>query len=180
MAKALVLYSSTTGNTEKVAHVLTESLREYPWQVDTLKADRNWQDDPTVINKYDLLCVGSFVQWSLPAPWLVAFLRSPEIPAGKVTPGPKCGVAFATYGGAHLGPREADVCLTFLEVLFEHLGFFAVDRLAIPGKFSKAINPLYYHPDLQNRPDKNDMGRVASFVKQLHQRPEIISLMGTY
>ncbi len=121
MAKALVLYSSSTGNSEKVAQVFTETLEQYPWQIDMVEVDQNWKlDASVVIDDCDLLCVGSSVHWSLPSPWFVKPLRSLEIPGGKVSPGPKCGVAFATYGGAHLGPREADVCLTFLEVLFEH------------------------------------------------------------
>lgn len=33
----------------------------------------------------------------------------------KVEPGPKFGIAFATHGGAHLGPREAEANLTLLE-----------------------------------------------------------------
>ena len=178
MAKALVIYSSETGNTEKVARALVQSFRQYDWQVDTFKIGRSWKEEPFVFSDYDLLCVGSHVHWSLPSPWLVELLRSPAIPSRQISTGPQCGVAFATYGGAHLGPREADVCLTYLEVLFEHLGFLTVDRLAIPGKIGKAINPQFYHPDLQNHPDKNDMGRIASFVKELHQRSELISLIG--
>ncbi len=178
MAKAVVMYSSETGNTEKVARGFVKSLLRYGWQVDNFKIGQNWKREPVTLNRYDLLCVGSQVHWSLPSPWLVELLRSPEIPSGRISPGPQCGVAFSTYGGAHLGPREADTCLTYLEVLFEHLGFKAIGRLAIPGKVGKALNPQFYHPDLHNRPDKNDMGRISSFVEELHRRSELISLIG--
>ncbi len=177
METALVLYASNTGNTEKVARVLIESLHQYGWQVTDYKIGSDWKTHPIDVNDYDLLCVGSHVHWSLPSPHLVELLRAPFINPTKITPGPKCGMAFATYGGAHLGPHEADACLTYLELLFEHLGFQALEHLAIPGKTGRRINPQYFHPDLQNRPDHDDLERVALFIEELHQCPELMALM---
>ncbi len=182
MGKALVLYASLTGNTDIVAQSLAAGLGDYGWLVDTRKIAKNWKKNSGVnqidFAAYDLLLTGSPVQWSLPLPWLVELLRAPVVPPNKIIPGPQCGVAFATYGGAHLGPREADPCLTYLEVLFEHLGFQCAGRLAIPGKIGAEENPLYFHSDLHKRPDENDLLFIKSFIDELHRREEIVSLLG--
>ena len=56
----------------------------------------------------------------------------------------------------------------------------AAEMLRSPEIPSGRISPghQFYHPDLHNRPDKNDMGRVVSFVEELHQRSELVSLIG--
>ena len=177
MATALVLYASDTGNTKLVAGAFTRNLSRQGWHVKSHHIGPDWQKQNIDIRACDLLCVGSFVRWSLPSPDLVELLRSPDIESVRITPGPKCGVSFATYGGAHLGPREADACLTYLEILFEHLGFQSLSHLAVPGKTGNCLNLQYYHQDLQNRPDQSDLVRVAAFVEELHQKPELVALM---
>ena len=178
MGSALVVYASTTGNTKRVAESIIQNLPQYGWQVESCQIDSRWQESTQHIDvrQFDLLCVGSPVHWSLPSPNVVEFLRHPAVDAARITPGPKCGIAFATYGGAHLGPREADACLVYLEILFEHLGFQSLEHLAIPGKSGKGLNPQYYHHDLHNRPDQRDLERVASFIKNVHQEPELAAL----
>ena len=182
MRRALVLYASLTGNTDIVAQALAAGLGDFGWLVDSRKIARNWKKNSTVnqidFAAYDLLLTGSPVHWSLPLPWLVELLRAPVVPSQKIIPGPQCGVAFATYGGAHLGPREADPCLTYLEVLFEHLGFQCAGRLAIPGKHGEEQNPFYFHNDLHKRPDQNDLQNISAFIEELHRREEIVSLLG--
>ena len=177
MNTAIVLYASNTGNTKRVAVAFIRELSRYGWQVKSHRIGSDWQAKDIDVMNCDLLCVGSPVQWSLPSPDLVELLRTPVIESTRIIPGPKCGVAFATYGGAHLGPREADACLTYLEILFEHLGFQSLNHLAIPGKTGNTLNPQYYHPDLHNRPDQSDLVRVAAFVDELHQKPELMALM---
>ncbi len=181
MKRALVLYASQTGNTDIVARAFAARLADHGWPVDTRKIAKNWKEqvgkNQIDFAAYDLLLIGSPVHWSLPLPWLVDLLRAPVIPPQKIIPGPQCGVAFATYGGAHLGPREADPCLTYLEVLFEHLGFQCTGRLAIPGKIGAMKNPLYFHSDLHKRPNENDLQYIRAFIDELQRCEEIVSLL---
>ena len=66
MVKALVVYDSMYGNTEKVAKALAVGLESGTVKVDIVKADTVKFDDLTTV---DLLCVGSPVHaWSASKP----------------------------------------------------------------------------------------------------------------
>lgn len=66
LGKALVVYDSVYGNTEKVAKALAKGLGDSGVSVDTLKADMVKFDELT---KYDLLAVGSPVHaWNVSKP----------------------------------------------------------------------------------------------------------------
>jgi flavodoxin len=173
MKKCLILYASNTGNTEKVALEIRKGFERHGWQADLKKIPKDYDPDKLDFDfcDYDFLCVGSWVNFSLPVQWLVDVLRAPDVPSRKVIPGPKCGAAFCTFGGGHLGPREADACLALLEVLFEHLGFASVGSIAIPGKFGNDPTPEWFYPDLQERPNTADLKRVSEFVDHFFDHP---------
>ena len=64
--KALVVYDSMYGNTEKIAEALAAGLENGMVEVDIVKADMVKFDD---LNAFDLLCVGSPVHaWSASKP----------------------------------------------------------------------------------------------------------------
>lgn len=66
MVKALVVYDSKYGNTEKIAKALAAGLESGMVKVDIVKADMVKFDD---LNAVDLLCVGSPVHaWSASKP----------------------------------------------------------------------------------------------------------------
>jgi flavodoxin len=60
--KALILYASMTGNTEKVALRFKQTFEKKGWQCDMVKVDKNIAANPPFNYKdYNFLCVGSYV-----------------------------------------------------------------------------------------------------------------------
>lgn len=55
--KALILYVSVTGNTEKIAKCFQEALEEMQWSVDLIKITNktNFVEEPVFFDAYDLL-----------------------------------------------------------------------------------------------------------------------------
>lgn len=168
MKKNLVLFASQTGNTEKVANVIHETFIEMGWDSKIFKYDMGLNPEKIDINfdEYDFICLGSPVYWYVPYdPFLWAIRKASHSDVYKVIePGPKKGLAFSTYGGAHLGPREAEACLTILEITYEHLGFKSAGSISIPGRYPNRPTPEWYYPDLYLRPNNEDLTRVKDFV----------------
>jgi len=72
--KALNLYFSSTGNTEKVAMKIKETLEELGHAVDTVKVTS--KDADVDILQYDLVFVGSGVYAQLPGKALMELYRA--------------------------------------------------------------------------------------------------------
>ena len=83
MVKALVVYDSVYGNTEKIAKALAAGLESGGVDVDVVKVDAVKLDE---LDKVDLLCVGSPVHaWSASKPMkeFLERLKSVESLSGK-------------------------------------------------------------------------------------------------
>lgn len=130
MQKALIMYASVTGNTEKVGFAFKEALEGMGWTVDTLKltGKTNFVENPIYFDEYDLLFLGSPIMAGLPSTLLGKNLGlTASIPPRMysdrlIMPGLRrpetedyapFGVVYATYGGASTGPKE---CLATLEI----------------------------------------------------------------
>ena len=67
--KALIIYSSITGNTEKIAEAFAETFREYNIEPTLMKLEGNYlgeQMDPPDTGAYDFLCLGAPVIAGIP------------------------------------------------------------------------------------------------------------------
>jgi len=66
--KALILYASITGNTEKVAEAFGAVCREYGFEADLVKITpkRDWDEHPVFVREYDLVLLGSPIIAGLP------------------------------------------------------------------------------------------------------------------
>jgi hypothetical protein len=76
--KCLILYSSNTGHTEKVAERFKSTFEKNGWECDIYKVRRKREDIfdlPYDFNDYDFLCVGSGIMSHLPYSEILSAIR---------------------------------------------------------------------------------------------------------
>jgi flavodoxin len=175
MMKVLNLYFSSTGNTQKVAMKIEETLKSLGHSVDTVRVTS--KDIDVDILRYGFVFAGSGVYGQLPGQSLLTLFRelrhkyakdgelklaSPRRPAAKA-------VVYCTYGGAHTGVSEAIPAVKYMGQLFDHLGYAIVGEWYIVGEYKGAG----YHEhsiagrlgDIRGRPHEGDLQDVGEKVK---------------
>jgi flavorubredoxin len=179
VGKAIVLFWTKNGNTEKVARRIFETLQKAGMQV---SIERIEKDTEVEYLDYNLIFLGAPVYHNLsPAP-VLSFLRktrrrdgvkilasAPEIPGVAAVP-------FCTFGGGHTGYSEAEPMLKNIGQYFEHEGIRVVDYIASVGFFPEAdlsYNTEGRFGDIRERPDEHDLlevgGRVRGILHRLHR-----------
>ena len=148
--KALILYVSVTGNTEKIAQCFQEALEEMSWTVDLVKITNktNFVENPIFFDEYDLLFLGSPIMAGLPSTLvgknlgltasmpprmysdrlIMPGLKRPESP--DYTP---YAVEFCTYGGTSTGPSECLATLAIEKLYLENLYIQTIGQFACLG-----------------------------------------------
>lgn len=181
--RGLIIYQSMTGNTEKVALRFKEVFEKKGWQCDIFKVDKKTDVDnlPLDFNGYDFLCAGSGVYMALPGREIVDIMfniahqtrRAGKIVRvhRKITPGPQKGIVFVTYGGTHLGPKEAGPSLSLLDLIIEHLRFKCIGRFSCPGGGGKRANPGGWYGDIRGRPNERDLLKAEIFLEEKLEEP---------
>ncbi|MHA1432067.1 MAG: flavodoxin family protein [Candidatus Freyarchaeota archaeon] len=146
--KVLNLYYSMTGNTEKVAKKIEETVRGLGYEVHTVKAAGKDELYASLLAKYH--------------------------GTGDINPGsPKrpqlnC-VVYCTYGGGHTGINEAVPAIKYMGQLFDHLGYNILAEWYIVGEY--ATENLTEHNihgrlgDIRGRPNESDLRKVTEKVK---------------
>jgi multimeric flavodoxin WrbA len=141
--KSFILYSSITGNTEKVALRFKKVFESKGWQCDSLKINRktNLKEIPYKLEDYDIICVGSPILAGLPTREMqdaigpgVLFRKFPGFPHIDEGYGQKKGIVFVTYGGFGRGPEEAIPTLALLKMKLEDIKIKCIGKFACPGK----------------------------------------------
>jgi flavodoxin len=172
--KALVIYWSATGNTEKVSRVIFETLEKACINTRILK-----MSDASNVEfyDYDLVFFGAPpYQFTVPEP-VMHFIKDKmkfHNERGDIKPtAPKISgkkaVIFCTYSGPHTGIREAIPAIKYMGQYFEHIGFTLVGEWYVVGEFHN--NELYSIRgalgDIRGRPDKKDLAKVRRSVNGL-------------
>jgi flavorubredoxin len=177
--KALVLFWTNNGNTEKVARRIHEALQKAGMEV---TIDRIHKDLEVEYLDYNLIFLGAPVYENLSPKLVLTFLHknrrrkgvellasAPEIPGVAAVP-------FCTYGGGHTGYNEAVPMLKHIGQYFEHEGIRVVDHIAMVGVFPEAdesYNTEGRFGDIRRRPDEHDLteveGRVRGILRRLHR-----------
>lgn len=178
MRKAIIMYSSITGNTQKVAERFGETLKKYNFEVslEKITPKRDYEAEPLFLDDCDLLCIGAPIIAALPYKELSAVVgwsgKHVELFKGSrpdpCVPGPmRVGVVFSTYGGTVAGTRE---CLPALALEKEYLqlyGFTPVGEFACPGK------QLRHGPvDEINMRLKIDIDDAQAMLQRFLEHPE--------
>ena len=173
----LNLYFSSTGNTEKVAKRIHDTVKALGHAVDTVKiADKTQEID---VLKYDVVFVGSGVYGQLPGKALVSLFRehiqkyakAGEVkPASPRRPSAYC-VVYCTYGGAHTGINEAVPAVKYMGQLFDHLGYTIVAEWYVIGEYKserlKKMSVGGRLGDIRGRPNEADLKDIEERVKGL-------------
>jgi hypothetical protein len=172
--KVLNLYFSATGNTEKVAMRISDTVEESGHAVDTLKVAG--KDTEIDILNYNFVFAGSGVYGQLPGTPLIELfkeLMQKYSKSGEVKPSsPRRPSAYAviycTYGGVHTGINEAIPAVKYMGQLFDHLGYTILAEWYIVGEYK--TERLQEHSvagrlgDIRGRPNEADLQDVAARV----------------
>lgn len=174
MLKALILYFSATGNTEKVAKAIRKSMRNAGVE----PVVKNVKEAEGVdLYDYDLVCLGApSYEWLPPRP-VQEFLRKKlseyrklgyvKLCAPKV-PG-KYALVFCTYSGPHTGISEAIPAGKYMRQFFEHFGFDVRGEWYIVGEFHgfEEYSTKGKLGDIRGRPNAQDLAKVESDTVEL-------------
>jgi flavodoxin len=175
--KALIIYYSATGNTEKVAQALRLGLEEAFMDVTVKKpqdaANVNYFD-------YDLVCIGSpSIQWQ-PAKPIDDFLKSKletHRKDGKIQPGApkiagKNALIFITFSGPHTGLDEATPAGKYIAQFFAHIGFTIVGEWYILSEFRGNMENSTKGKmgDIRGKPNAEDLLKIMQNATALAQK----------
>jgi len=169
--ESLVLYSSVTGNTEKVAKRIAETLRKKGRDVLVIKVGEETSVD---LLKYDLVFLGSAVHQWLPTKTMVNYVKrmlkyyfksGVIVPSSPVKPG-KYAVCFCTFSGPHTGISEAVPATKWMRAFLEHVGFTVLEEWHTIGEFknSKENSTLGRLGNIMGRPDERDLAEIENRV----------------
>ena len=169
-------YHSQTGNTEKIARKIDDTLYAMGHEVETLKVEKGMEID---FLKYDFVFVGSGVYQWLPGKPMLDILRGHRqkySDEGKICPCSPClpdkkAVIYCTYSGVHTGINEAVPAIKFTGQLFDHLGFVIIAEWYFIGDFKterlKHLNAVGRIGDITGRPDEHDLKEVEELVRAI-------------
>ena len=172
--KALVLYWSSTGNTEKVSRTIYETLKGQNISSSIMKIEEAKEIE---LLEYNLIFFGApSYTWLPPEPVQQFFkdkmklhhkrgdikLCAPRLPE-------KWAVVFCTYSGPHTGEREAIPACKYIGQFFEHLGFNVMEEWKIAGEFHGREEYSTRGPlgDTHGRPNAEDLLNVEKDVLRL-------------
>jgi hypothetical protein len=170
----LNLYFSTTGNTEKVALKIEETVQDLGHKINTLKI--TGKDTEVEILDYQFVFVGSGVYQQLPGKPLMELFREllqAYVKRGKIRssaprrPHSKT-VVYCTYGGAHTGVNEAIPAVKYMGQLLDHLGYTIVGEWYVVGEYkTERLRDRSMDGrlgDIRGRPNEEDLRQVAEKV----------------
>ncbi len=153
----LIVYDSRSGNTEKMAHAVSEGVREEGLDVEVKRVDEASVDE---LPGVDGLILGSPVYYGLPTAKMKEFIDDSVKYHGKLDG--KVGGAFASSGGIHTGAETTVMALN--EALMIH-------GMVIQG----TSGSNHYGAASVGAPDDKDIencsklgSRVANLVKKIH------------
>jgi flavodoxin len=177
LKKALVVYWSKTGNTEKVALAIKEGLEAAGVEVDVKKpkeaADVDYFD-------YDLVCIGSPSYQFHPVEPITDFLKSKltsyrkqgrvKVAAPKV-PG-KNALIFCTYSGPHTGIDEATPAGKYMRQFFEHLGFTVIAEWYVLSEFHGSLENSTHGRmgDIRGKPTGKELLKIKEDTERLAKK----------
>lgn len=177
MKKAIVLYWSQGGNTEKVAMSILAGLKEGGFDTAAFRIE-----DAAGIDfyDYDLVCFGvPSYSWHPPKPAdeylrakFSAYRKDGRVKVSAPAIPGKSALIFCTYSGPHTGIREAIPAGKYIGQFFEHLGYTVVDEWYVLGEFhgSEEFSTKGRMGDIRGLPSEKDLKRIEGQARILAAR----------
>ena len=174
LKSALIIYFSSTGNTQKVANSIKEGLEEGGVHVEIKKPLEAQEDD---FFSYDLVCLGSpSIEWQ-PAKPITDLLKAKlnlYRSQGKIKPcAPKVAgknaLVFCTYSGPHTGIDEATPAGKTIRQYFEHFGFTVIGEWYIVGEFHGREDNSTQGKlgDIRGKPTREELAKIKKDAQQI-------------
>ena len=174
MAHAVILYWSSTGNTEKVAFAIKEGLEAAGVKVSLV---RTTEGEGIDYFDYDLVCVGSPSIQLHPPKQVTSFSlkefddyrKQGKIKTGAPKIAGKNALIFCTYSGPHTGLNEATPVGKYIGQFFEHIGFTVVDEWYVLSEFhgSEERSTKGRMGDIRGKPDEEDLKKIRMDAEKL-------------
>jgi multimeric flavodoxin WrbA len=174
--KAIVIYDSNTGNTEKVANTIQKTLVEEKVASTLRKIKDAFEEE---LYNYDLVILGTpTFQW-LPSKRVQRFINRKMVLHEKrgdvkllapVMPGKKAAV-FCTYSSPFTGIESALPCIKYMAQFFKHIGFEVAGEWYVVGEFhgNEERSTKGKLGDIRRRPNQADLeevrGRVIALLR---------------
>ena len=181
--KTLLIYWSATGNTEKVANAIQQTLEQEGITPTVKKVAEAAAEE---LYNYDLIFLGAPSYSFQPPEPVQRFIRDKmkthhergdiKLDA-PVIPG-KTAVVFCTYSGPHTGIGEATPAGDYMGQFFEHLGFEVAAKWYIVGEFQgkEDLSTKGRLGDIRGRPNQKDLAEVeknvSALVKSIRSKPK--------
>jgi hypothetical protein len=174
MKHAVILYWSSTGNTEKVASAIKKGLESAGVNVSLIKTTEAKNID---YFDYDLVCVGCpSIQWH-PPKQVTEFLlkkfddyrKQKKIKASVPKVHGKNALIFCTYSGPHTGLREATPVGLYIGQFFEHIGFTVLDEWYVLSEFHGSLerSTKGRMGDIRGKPSEEELQKIRMDAKKL-------------
>ena len=171
---ALIVYFSSSGNTQKVAYAIKDGLEMGGLIVELKKPQEATEND---FYGYDLVCVGSpSIEWQ-PAKPIADLLKSKlnlYRSQGKIKPcapkvAGKSALVFCTYSGPHTGIDEATPAGKTMRKYFEHFGFNVVGEWYIISEFHgrEDMSTLGKLGDIRGKPTVDELEKIKNDAQQI-------------
>lgn len=172
--KALIVYYSTTGNTEKVALAIKEGVRKAGLEPTVKMVSEAFEEE---LYDYDLVCIGTPVVHGLPPHPVMKFIlkkgtdyrkrKEVRIKTHRV-PG-KDALVFVTFSGPHVGVVEALPAGKYIQQSLAHMGFDVKGEWYIVGEFHgwKDGSTRGRLGDIRGRPNARDLVEIEKKTIEL-------------
>ena len=174
MKKALIVYWSAGGNTEKVAYAIRDGLNDAGVEVNLVKTKGNETLD---YFQYDLICIGFPSYQFHPPEIMVKFLKGMFnkyakeeciVPGSTIVP-EKYALVFCTYSGPHTGLDEALPAVKYAGQFLAHVGIPVIDEWYVVGEFHgrEDLSTLGRLGDIRGKPSDDDLMRIKADAMDL-------------
>jgi len=171
---ALMVYFSSTKNTEKVALAIKAGLEASGVNVEVKKPQEATELD---FYGYDLVCVGSpSIEWQ-PAKPMADMLKAKlnlYRSQGKIKPSApkvagKNALVFVTYSGPHTDMDEATPACKTIRQYFEHFGFNIVGEWYVLCEFHGRLDLSTQGRmgDIRGKPSAEDLAKIQRDAEEI-------------